>query len=195
MSLAKRVGTQVGPLAQGGMVSAWGASSMVRSVQRGTISIGPAAATNTATIAAVNMDNSVLRWLSGNYNTDGAVDERDGWSYLTFTNATTITATRQGTNNTATVSFEVIEFMPGIIRSVQRGTIALTAAASNTATVTTVDTNKAVLDYLGTLSGDGFGYSARYLIRLVLTNSTTITATRGNATNNMLVAYQLVEFF
>ena len=185
----------LGPQAMGGMVSLWGASSLIKSIQRGTIVIAAASASNTATIAAVATENTVVRWLGISYDTDGAVDERSAWAYLSLTNATTVTATRGATTGAATVSYEVTEFLPGVIRSVQRGTIFMSAAASNTATITSVDTAKSMAYYNGTQSGDGFGYSSRYLIRVVLTNATTVTATRGNATNNMTMAYQVTEFF
>jgi hypothetical protein len=168
---------------------------LIRSVQRGTISIGPAASSNTATIVSVDPVNAVVRWLGQSYGTDGVVDERPGWTYVTLTNATTVTATRGATSNTSTASYEVVEFAPGVIRSIQRGTIALNAATSATGAVTEVNSSKSELTYTGETSGDGFGYPARYLIRVVLTNSTTVTATRGNATNNMVSSYQLVEFF
>lgn len=164
--------------------------SLVRSVQRGTITIGAASTSNTATITAVVLANSRLRLLG--YSNDGnVVTITEDNCLLAFTNSTTITASHQTAGNTIVASFEVIEYWPGIIRSVQRGTIALTGVASNTATITSVNISKTELDLLGfTFTGT---LSVDHRARLDLTNATTITATRVGNTNDMVVGYQAVQ--
>jgi hypothetical protein len=80
-----------------------------------------------------------------------------------------------------------------MIRSLQRGTIQINdGASSNTATVTSVDTDKASLHFLGcTLSSD----PKMPGVRLALTNATTITATRSSTTDgDLIVSYELVEY-
>lgn len=86
------------------------------------------------------------------------------------------------------------QFAGGAIKSLQRGTISLgAAAASATATVTTVDTTKSLLTMLGvnTICTD----VASGVAEITLTNATTITANRGATTNLTTVRWQLVEYY
>lgn len=75
-------------------------------VQRGTISITPGNTQGTATISAVVTSKSELRHL-GQISTSATIS--DILAYLVLTNATTITATRQGNSGTTTVSYEITE--------------------------------------------------------------------------------------
>lgn len=82
------------------------------------------------------------------------------------------------------------------IKSVQRGTITIAvASASNTATVTAVDTSKTQMTHLGTditaAGTDTFYPRDAYL---VLTNSTTVTATRRGNNEAVVVSYELLEW-
>lgn len=169
--------------------------SMIRSVQRGTITISIAGQVQTATITAVVLSNTRLIHL-GSTSADGTSTEVPYQSVsLELTNATTITATAGDTSldAAAVVSYEVIEFWPGVIKSVQRGTIQLVGVASNTATVTAVNTAKSSLEctgfYAATAEPD------RFYTKLVLTNGTTITATKNTATDTVNIWYQLVEYY
>jgi hypothetical protein len=88
-----------------------------------------------------------------------------------------------------------------VIKSIQYGTIAFTASGSDapTATITSVDTTKAVALYLGA-SGNklsvGSTQVAPTFARITLTNGTTVTATRDADLNGMAgtVAFCVVEF-
>lgn len=83
---------------------------------------------------------------------------------------------------------------PGVIKSIQRGTIAITTGnTSNTATVSAVTTAKALVFHLG---GEGDASATNHaLVRLALTDATTITATRNGSSNGITVGYQLVEYY
>lgn len=80
-----------------------------------------------------------------------------------------------------------------VINSVQRGTIAITGTnTSNTATVTAVDTTKAALHVVGQTNTQGSDGSNAYL---VLTNSTTITATRASSgSGTSTISWELIEY-
>lgn len=77
------------------------------------------------------------------------------------------------------------------IKSIQRGVITLSSVTSATATITAVVTAKTALRHLGATSDVGEAYS---LARINLTNTTTITATRGNATGTSTVSWELTEY-
>lgn len=78
------------------------------------------------------------------------------------------------------------------IKSIQRGTIALVGVDSNTATITSVDTTKSVLRHLGQITNGTSVPDGQ--CHLVLTNATTITATKSSANNNATVSYEVVEY-
>jgi len=92
------------------------------------------------------------------------------------------------------------DFVGGGIKSIQRGTIVIAAgvSSSQTATVTAVNVNKSMLNYLGVT---GY-YSAANIdgignVRISLTNSTTVTANAIAIPNvtAYTVSYELIEFY
>lgn len=81
---------------------------------------------------------------------------------------------------------------PGSIKLIQRGVLSISGGSTTgTATVTAVDTGKAILSLLGAETTTNDVQQRPFL---VLTNSTTITATRSITTGNQQVAWQLVEY-
>ncbi len=183
-----------GPLGGSGMVGLWGASSMIRSVQRGTISIASAFSA-TATINAVDVNNTVVRWL-GTTSTSTGTTPAVATAGLTLTNSTTLTGVRQSNSATAcVVSYEVIEFLPGVIRSVQRGN-KLISSAPNTQTITEVNTAKSDFSTMG-MELDVNAYRDDYeQTNAVLTNGTTLTFYMGYVGGGGIqYHWQVVEFF
>lgn len=85
--------------------------------------------------------------------------------------------------------------IPGI-RSVQAGTISLGAGTNSaTATITSVDTTKAVVLWGGATTTAGAANSDTWM-KLVLTNGTTVTANRiTSVTGDMVVSYTVLEFY
>lgn len=85
----------------------------------------------------------------------------------------------------------VVNPPPGSLKSIQRGVISMVGSVSGTATITAVDTSKTELRLLGvsntTVLAD--------LARVVLTNATTITATRGSTSGTSEVSWELTEFY
>ena len=84
------------------------------------------------------------------------------------------------------------------IKSVQQGTITIAnASASNTATISSVNTAKAFVLYGGNEWGGSDGLSSSLpsaLFRIALTNATTVTASRGNTESSNVCSYTVVEF-
>lgn len=175
-----------------GVVSLWGASSLIRSIQSGTITLTNLTSA-TATISAVSLPNSVLVYAGYTVNDTGNSDI--GAVRLELTNGTTVTATRQTSSAFGcVVAYQVIEYAPGIVR-VQRGTVSTSAATSATATIAAVNTARAYVSYLGlstTLAAAGGGYP--YFGRVDLTNSTTVTLNLGTATTST-ASFEVVEWF
>jgi uncharacterized protein YycO len=173
-------------------VAQFGQRSMIRSIQRGVVSANNTFATGTVTITAVDLNNTVL---SVSQDGDGVVGRWDtSTGTVVLTNATTITVTRTGTVDSLRTSYEVIEYWPGVIKSVQRGTITLASVGSNTATITTVNMNKSQMFDLR-YSTTELASPQTITTRLTLTNATTVTASRAVGTGTNVSSYQVVEFY
>jgi len=173
------------------MVAQWTQRSVIKSLQTNTIAI--TVTSNTRALSpAVDPSNCLLINLGWIYDT---VDtQSDAYNArLTFTNATTITATRTAVVGTTTVTFLVIEFVPGVIKSIQQNTISV--ASSTTDTINPINVGKYHLANLGQTSTDISGAGAVFETALILTNSTTITATRGNNSGTTVVGYRIAEFY
>lgn len=175
-------------------VSQWMRTGAVKSIQRGTISLS-GVTTNTATITAVNVNNTLLK-LTGYVDADATNEARYFYVRLALTNLTTVTATIGiAPGASSLVSFEVWEYMPGVLRSVQRGTITMATVTSNTATIAAVrSTSTATCELLGcsttSANGGNTGSAA-----VTLTNTTTVTATQGVGSDTVIASYQVADWF
>lgn len=169
----------------------WTQPGFVRSVQRGTATILNTFSTVAATITAVDPTWTVVFFVGQTHSALSTVPSN--WSCrVALANSTTITPVRTGTSGNLLVSYEVIEFWPGAIRSVQRGNV----NTGSTATISAVVTTKTVLVWMGqqmTHAGGG-GEEATIQGWLTLTNSTTITAS-ATSTGSSEVAYEAVEYY
>jgi len=168
-----------------------GAGNAIRTIQRGTIVIPGASTSNTATITSVQFGNAIVAYLG--CTVAGAENPSGSFARVTLTDATTVTATKgsgAGGQDDVTVSYEVIEFTSGVVKSIQRSTIA-GGAGTATATISAVNIAKSRVDYLGMSTSDT-GADNTWIARLDLTNATTVTATKtvGGATTG----FQVVEF-
>lgn len=156
----------------------------LKSVQTGTISIGGAATSNTATITSVNTGSALLVWGGVTTNNAGGADYNTVGTRITLTNATTVTATRNTASaNTTTVAFTVLEYNPFVVKSLQYGTV------NSTTTITSVDTTKSIISYLGNSSTEAGTTQAmnQDLMSVVLTNATTVTASPTSFTASFAV--------
>jgi hypothetical protein len=178
------------------VVSQWlrGGSGGIARIQRASITIaGGGATSNTATIIAVDVSRTRIVWLGTEDN--GAGGNADTvCCRVELTDPTTVTAScNSASAQVRIVSFEVIEYHPGVIRRIQRGTLATSAATAGTATLTGVDTARTTLDGLGfTTTGAGTG-PGTFGGTWVLTNATTVTFTSIGSFDRT-VGYQAVEW-
>ena len=177
----------------GGMVGLWGANSLIKSIQRGTITISNPAITNTATITAVNMDNAVLRWTG--WEAGGVSQADHNMANLVFTNSTTITSNRaQAGVSTATNNFIIIEYKPGVIKSIQRaqGAVPTTPTAFTITAVSSIDRTEEI--WLG-LSCDSTSSALSIIPRITLTSTTNVNYNLQSPYILTIVSFQVVEWF
>lgn len=162
------------------------------SVQRGAVTIASGSSSNTATITSVDTTRSIVLVSSQSSNTTD--NEADGLVAGSLSNATTVLVERAaGPAAAAAVRYEVIEFSSAASVSIQTGTISLSAGlASQTATITSVTTNRTWLYCSWTAVNDGLQQTA---VGCELTNSTTVTAYRySNSLYANTMRYYVVQF-
>ena len=171
-------------------------SGIVKSLTRFSITIGNGATSNTATISAVDTANSAVFF--NMWTTSYTGDAPRLYSpRVSLTNSTTVTASRD-TADTATITVRgyVIEFKPSAIASIQQSTVTLpSSTASNTATISSVNTSRSMLLYQGITNTTTTTSPQGVFSNIELTNSTTVTATRANGTTAVVtIGFCVVEF-
>lgn len=166
-------------------------ASVIKSIQKGSITIGAAASSNTATISAVTTANTVLIYDGAQCGQTNQTSGLDAAVRISLTNSTTVTATRGGTSSSVTVNFTVVEFASGV-NSVQAGTIAIVGAAtSNTATISAVGANAFVM-WLGSSTATANVDTGDLQGSVTLTNTTTVTA-RCEANVALTIGYMVAD--
>lgn len=89
-----------------------------------------------------------------------------------------------------------MSYRPSAVKSIQRGTITCTnGAAGTTDTLSTaVNTSYSVVRWVGSrATTSGANDASRWNARVVLTNSTTVTAYAGHA--DCVVSYEVIEYY
>ena len=140
---------------------------------------------------AVTVANTMTVYGGQNSSTD---------SYTTFMSwgnvdsPTTYKYRRIGNSgNSYQVKGALIEFVPGVLNSLQAGSILLSATASATATINGVDATKSAANFTG--MDTSATSPAETFTSLALTNGTTLTAAKATAgTAASTVGYQVVAF-
>jgi 3-oxoacyl-(acyl-carrier-protein) synthase len=83
--------------------------SVIKSIQRGTISMTGASAT--ATVTAVVLAKSVVLWGGSDFNVAGGyTDATDAFAKMVLTNTTTVTTSRLVSAGACTLSYQVVEY-------------------------------------------------------------------------------------
>lgn len=105
--------------------------------------------------------------------------------------STHIEATRNTANALLVTNFCLVKTTSGI-KSIQRGTITLTAEVQHSITISQVNLAKTFVSYLGAQSTAI--YYEQSLARIYLSNSTTLTAHTTAAFAIIIISYEVVEF-
>lgn len=175
---------------------------LYKRIQYSSVSIGGSSDTGNTTITSVDTSKSVVRWLGASGSDQGAfvLSDAEWMAYLELTSATNVRATRDtsGQGPSVDIYFCIIEYQPVFVKSLQRGTIALsTAQNSNTAGISAVVTAQTELVWGGQMSNMiGSGQSGFCTARLELTSTTVITLARTshNGVDTLTTSYQAIEF-
>ena len=185
----------LGPQGMGGMVSLWGASSLIKNVQHGSTNIGTAAS-GTTTITAVNLDNSFILFQGGYNNNTGSMTSYINQTYCRLSDSTTVTAGRYTSSGVSNViGWMVVEFVPGVIKSCQRLTIVVNNGSQTTnTTITGVNRGKTFLSFGNTYAEQTVADTNNYGLQL-FSNDTTVTVTRSGSATGLAMYLEVVEFY
>ena len=192
------VGSMDGSI-RGKLVSSWGRNRIVKSIQRGTISVADGNSSGSASITEVVAKNSWVEWGGTTDDNNPTSDYGSvGLGYVSLT-GTSVTINYASNKNARVVAYQVVELFPFILADTpQTGTISLgNGVSSNTATITSVDTTKSFVIFQGETysSGVSTDQNGPHLAKLVLTDSTTVTANRATSnTFTVTVAFAVITF-
>lgn len=201
--MSLRLGTGIGPLGSAGMVGLWNAPSLIKSVQSGIFSTGGSYSGN-VTITAVDPTNSLV--LNNGHRHDSAYGVGADGGVLKITSSTNVSITKITYTATDLVTFIVVEFMPGVIKSIQRGHVHFGSSTSAVnLTITAVDLSKTGLFFNGrhrfyadnSLPGGGGAASESYSAFTSSTNLQWVKQSGGDGSSGeqSYEGYQIVEFF
>lgn len=176
-------------------VSQWTQRGVLKSLQAGAIDMNNVL-TNTATLSPTVDPNNALLIKVGQSTVTSTIDG-EASSRVAFTSGTTITAVvNVALPSASPTHFYVIEFVPGIVKSIQRNVIVLNGVAANTSAVNPVDVTKSALFSLGYNYATGANDDWTFHPTLVLTSATVVTASCGQATSFAVTpGFQLAEFY
>jgi len=167
----------------------------IKSVQYVAVTIAANQTTGTATITSVDTAKTAMT-LNGWTTSGGSIDLKTQIPRVTLTDATTITATRNTSHATTTVTAYVcvMEFKAAAVTSVQYGTTAfISTDTSLTPSITSVDTSRAALFWTGfDTSGGGIGNTNFWRGRIA--SATTLQWDKNTAGNAGTISWCVVEF-
>lgn len=149
-----------------------GASTIIQSIQQGSITIANGSQSNTLAISSVTTANTMLVWggVSSFTTANREVWAVDDSAYISLTDATTVTATRLGSKGALTVRFTVLEFASNIIANIQNGSVSLNAVSSANATITSA----VVADTFCHWQGSTYDATASTTVALNITSTLTL---------------------
>ena len=181
----------------GGMVSLWGANSSIRSIQY--VSVSSTTAAESVTIAAVNVANTVVIALGPSSAYTPGNSPSTSFATVNLVNSTTVTLAVMATGGySSTKKAVVIEFAPGVVKSVQSGIATIVnSTASATATITGVNTAKTWITMSTLTNADAGSVSGDWGATSTLTNATTITFARETSAVSYYITCRFfaVEYF
>ena len=191
-----------GPLAASGMVSLWGASSLIKSRQSGFCTLGNASSQGNTTINAVDMTNSICLYNGWYHAITSGTRPRDSWARVALQSATNVRATMDlnGSGVDGVLYWTVVEFMPGIIKSIQRITPTINAASGTTnTTITEVNLVKTFLNWGAWQYSGVEAYNVTdprdWLAYNTLSTATNVQSSRPGTSTAITIALEVVEFF
>ena len=169
----------------------------VQSVQQDAIQL-VSVATHDESITSVDTTRSFAVHLGQSHGSSGSNDFNYNQAHINLQSATTVRITKDNVNfGPITVSFAVIQFRPGILKSVQP--LSITIAAGTTSTnqaITAVNDTAAMLVWGGFILNAFAGNSETFMPHVFRTSTTNVRAARTGLNNFVnIVNCTVVEFY
>lgn len=173
--------------------SAFSSTYLNQAPQQVAVTIAAGQTSATATLPNAVGANAFIIWQGSTYT--GTPNQfPSAMGYLQLTNSTTVTATRQSTTSDLTLYGVVIDPKAALVTGIRQGTVNLSSSASATATITSVDTTRSAVFYLGSKSNQTGDTPNQSFDTVTLTNATTVTGQVSTAGTANVVAFVVVEF-
>lgn len=167
-------------------------NTIIKSVQAVVITISASSLSNTALISSVSTGRTEIIHAGFSYN-NASTEGGHATATLVLTSATVVTATREGTTGDLVVRGYAVEYQAFAIQSVQSGTIILSGVATNTASISSVNTSYAYIRW-GGRSKNTAATQRKMQIRLSFASSTSVQADCEPTGSSATVAFTVVEF-
>lgn len=191
----RRGADRIGPLGSSGVIAQWGASSLVQSVQFGSTSVTGSNYTADTTITAVDTNRSFILGIGGS---NSGVDNWGLRPNIQLLNSTTVRAYRgyQDGTQSGTIYWVVVQWTPGVVKSIQYVTLDFSAISNPTATITSVNTAKTFVSRRGE-SFQSLSGTASYIpdSAITLSNATTVQGQAGGGGGGHIGYGTVIEFF
>jgi len=163
-------------------------------VQRASTAMSSTSANKTITIGSASLSNSFVL-LDVRTSTKSLTQADERWTTTArLTAPDQLYLEREETGAVLGMVYQVITFSSDV--NVQYGSATVPSSSySNTSTVSSVDTSKAVLFFTRRASTDAAGVEARYAVEGNLTNATTLTFARTDSPSSLVnISWFLVNF-
>lgn len=168
-------------------------SACQQAVQNFQVAWTNSSTSTTQAITSVNTANTLLFHSGSSGNSSGGT--ANIFQRADLTNSTTVTIqTNSAASLACKYNFAAVEFISGVITSLQRGTITLTGATSNTATISAVTTANSLVNSLHFTATQTTANIPNVASRVSLTNTTTVTVNKNAGTNNTTLSYEVADF-
>lgn len=167
------------------------AAGVVQRVQSRSVTLANSATASTDTIESVNPNNSITLY-NGVSSTSATINNYLYRLQLIDPNAVTIT--RTGTSTTSrTINYMVLEFVPGVIESIQRNSTAVSSATSADAAILNVNTARSVCNLLN-FSSDANTSDERFSSARLLGDQTVRSEKNTAGITTSTTSWEIIEF-
>lgn len=170
--------------------------NIVKSVTPVTVTIAAGATSGTASINITSTSNAFIEWGGQTCQGGSSTPDKTMGYFDPITSTSVVTAHRSTSDasNSMTLYGTVIEYAPGVIKSIQSSNIALATVVSNTYTLPTGITNaNAFVAYQGTAYNSTNDFSHNIFANVSLSGNI-VTAARKGTANTLTVYFTVVEF-
>ena len=202
--MSLRLGTGIGPLGSAGMVGLWGASSIIENIQEIGTTFGVSSASGTGTITSVDLNRSICVSSNAvNYtNDDGLLGPGYTLARVKLSSTTTITGENYsaGSAYSNLVRVQIVQFRPGVIKSIQRGTVSGSSALLNVS-LTAVNRAKTIVLVAGCTANTlgawnvPTGAMREFGASGLWTSDTNFQFEKASGSYITNINYEVVEFF